>query len=40
VGSNGQSHSLAAEPMPSGAATTGAQFERQEGSLVSNEPRV
>jgi hypothetical protein len=43
--------SLAAEPMPSGAATTGARFEReefdgggelsrQEGSLVSTEPRT
>jgi len=44
--------SLAAEPMPSGAATTGARFERQEhgngehggfrpeGSMVSTEPRA
>ena len=46
AGSNGQ-----AEPMPAGAATTGARFERdefggggefsrQEGSMVSNEPRT
>ncbi len=51
TGSNGQARSLAAEPMPAGAATTGARFEReefggggefsrQEGSMVSNEPRT
>ena len=51
VGSNGQARSLAAEPMPSGAATTGARFERdefggggelsrEEGSLISTEPRT
>jgi hypothetical protein len=50
-GTGAQSPSLAAEPMPSGAATTGAQFERQEfggggelsrgeGSLISTEPRA
>jgi hypothetical protein len=38
-GSGAQSRSLAAEPMPSGAATTGAQFERHEGSMISTEPR-
>jgi hypothetical protein len=31
-GSNGQPRALAAEPMPSGRATTGAQFEREEYS--------
>ena len=51
AGSNGQARSLAAEPMPSGAATTGARFERdefggggelgrEEGSLISTEPRA
>ena len=51
AGSNGQARSLAAEPMPSGAATTGARFERdefggggelspEEGSLISTEPRT
>jgi hypothetical protein len=36
---NGQARSLAAEPMPSGASTTGGQFARQEhGSTVSTEP--
>jgi hypothetical protein len=39
AGQNGQARSLAAEPMPSGAATTGARFEREEGSLISTEPR-
>ena len=52
-GTNGHgtySQSLAAEPMPSGAATTGARFEREEfggggefsreeGSMISTEPR-
>ena len=49
--SNGQARSLAAEPMASGAATTGASFERdefggggefsrEEGSLISTEPRT
>jgi ElaB/YqjD/DUF883 family membrane-anchored ribosome-binding protein len=41
-GSNGLGHtpSLAAEPMPSGASTTGGQFAREEhGSMVSTEPR-
>jgi hypothetical protein len=51
AGSNGQARSLAAEPMPSGRATTGARFERdefggggeltrEEGSLISTEPRA
>ena len=53
-GANGHgtySQSLAAEPMPSGAATTGARFEREEfggggefsreeGSMISTEPRA
>jgi ElaB/YqjD/DUF883 family membrane-anchored ribosome-binding protein len=50
-GSYGQAGSLASEPMPSGAATTGARFERdefggggefsrQEGSMISTEPRA
>lgn len=39
VGSNGQSRALAAEPMPSGAATSGARFERNEGSTISTEAR-
>lgn len=39
-----QTRSLAAEPMPSGAATSGARFERDElsgdqGSMISTEPR-
>jgi len=49
--SRSQARSLAAEPMPSGAATTGARFEREEfggggefsreeGSMVSTEPRT
>jgi hypothetical protein len=48
-GSNGRTGNLA-EPMPSGAATTGARFEREEfgggeftreeGSLISTEPRA
>jgi hypothetical protein len=48
-GSPQGAHSLAAEPMPSGAATTGSRFEREEsgpphelrpeGSMVSTEPR-
>lgn len=49
-GYNGQPRSLASEPMPSGAATTGARFEREEfggggefsreeGSMISTEPR-
>jgi hypothetical protein len=46
----GHAESLAAEPMPSGRATTGARFERedvgdgesgrQEGSMISTEPRT
>ena len=37
---NGHARSLAAEPMPSGAHTTGGQFAREEhGSMVSTEPR-
>ena len=51
AGSNGQARSLSAEPMPSGMATTGARFERdefggggefsgEEGSMVSTEPRT
>jgi hypothetical protein len=36
---SGETRSLATEPMPSGAATTGARFERDEGSLISTEPR-
>ena len=51
AGSNGQARSLAAEPMPSGAARSGARFERdefggggelsrEEGSLISTEPRA
>jgi hypothetical protein len=49
-GSNGRPGSLAAEPMPSGAATSGSRFEREEfgggefsreeGSLISTEPRT
>jgi ElaB/YqjD/DUF883 family membrane-anchored ribosome-binding protein len=36
----GHTRSLAAEPMPSGASTTGGQFAREEhGSMVSTEPR-
>ena len=31
---------LASEPMPSGAATTGARFEREEHSMISTEPRA
>jgi ElaB/YqjD/DUF883 family membrane-anchored ribosome-binding protein len=38
-GSNGQNRSLAAEPMPPAAATSGAGFERNEGSLISTDPR-
>jgi len=38
-GSDGQTRSLAAEPMPSGAATSGARFERDEGPMISTEPR-
>jgi hypothetical protein len=47
---NGSPQSLAAEPMPSGAATSGSRFEREEpspgevtrpaGSLISTEPRT
>ena len=47
---SGRPGSLAAEPMPSGAATTGGRFEReesgvgdltrQEGSMISTEPRT
>jgi uncharacterized protein YjbJ (UPF0337 family) len=58
-GYNGQARSLASEPMPSGASTSGARFERteesvgatgefggggefsrQEGSMISTEPRA
>jgi ElaB/YqjD/DUF883 family membrane-anchored ribosome-binding protein len=39
TGPNGQNRSLAAEPMPSGAAITDARFERNEGSMISSEPR-
>jgi uncharacterized protein YjbJ (UPF0337 family) len=50
-GYNGQARSLASEPMPSGAPTTGARFERdefggggefsrEEGSMISTEPRT
>jgi ElaB/YqjD/DUF883 family membrane-anchored ribosome-binding protein len=48
IGGNGsgQARSLAAEPMPSGASTSGGQFARDEndlgsgrGSMVSTEPR-
>jgi uncharacterized protein YjbJ (UPF0337 family) len=45
-GSYGQAGSLASEPMPSGAATTGGEFggggefNRQEGSMISTEPRT
>jgi hypothetical protein len=40
-----QTRSLAAEPMPSGAPTSGARFERDElsrdqGSMISTEPRA
>jgi vacuolar-type H+-ATPase subunit H len=38
-GAGVQTRSLAAEPMPSGAPTTGARFERDERSPVSTEPR-
>jgi ElaB/YqjD/DUF883 family membrane-anchored ribosome-binding protein len=34
-----QTRSIAAEPMPSGAPTSGARFEREEGSTISTEPR-
>ena len=34
-----RTRSLAAEPMPSGAPTTGSRFEREEGSMISTEPR-
>ena len=43
---NGQTRSLAAEPMPSGASTSGGQFVRadhdlgERGSMVSAEPRA
>jgi hypothetical protein len=46
AGSNGQTRSLAAEPMPSGASTSGGQFAREEhalgerGSMISTEPRA
>jgi ElaB/YqjD/DUF883 family membrane-anchored ribosome-binding protein len=50
-GGYGATRTLASEPMPSGAATTGARFEReefggggefsrQEGSMISTEPRT
>ena len=45
-GSNGHSRSLAAEPMPSGASTSGGQFAAVEhdvadqGSMISTEPRA
>lgn len=39
AGTNGQNRSFAAEPMRSGAATTGVRFERNEGSMISSEPR-
>ena len=49
-GLSADSESLAAEPMPSGAATSGSRFEREEpgpgevtrpaGSLISTEPRT
>jgi broad specificity phosphatase PhoE len=44
--SNGQARSLAAEPRPSGASTSGGQFAAEEhavgerGSMVSTEPRA
>ena len=44
--SNGHSRSLAAEPMPSGASTSGGQFVAQEhdvaerASMISTEPRA
>jgi hypothetical protein len=38
--SNGTRGSLAAEPMPSGAPTTGGEFSRQEGSMISTEART
>jgi hypothetical protein len=40
AGPSGQTRSLAAEPMPSGASTSGARFERDEGSMISTEPRA
>jgi hypothetical protein len=45
-GSNGQTRSLAAEPMPSGASTSGGHFAREEHaigereSIISTEPRA
>ena len=45
-GSSGRTRSLAAEPMPSGASTSGGQFAREEhdlgerGSTISAEPRA
>ena len=45
-GSNGHTRSLSAEPMPSGASTSGRQFGREEhdlgerGSIISTEPRA
>jgi hypothetical protein len=45
-GANGQTRSLAAEPMPSGASTSGGQFVREEHdlgdreSMISTEPRA
>jgi hypothetical protein len=45
-GSNGPTRSLAAEPMPSGASTSGGQFVREEHdlgdreSMISTEPRA
>jgi hypothetical protein len=38
-GTSSGTRSLSAEPMPSGAATSGARFEREEGSMISTEPR-
>jgi hypothetical protein len=38
-GPSGQTRSLAAEPMPSGASTGGARFERDERPMISTEPR-
>ncbi len=38
LSSNGQNRSLAVEPAPSGAATTGARFDREPEAIVSTEP--
>ena len=39
-GVGAQNRALAAEPMPTGAPTTGSRFERDERSMISTEPRA